>query len=71
MENSIWKQCKSKKRYRDEHFANYYRRIFEQERGVKLDYYWCPYCKGFHLTSSEFVFNRFVKKEIDMEIVAG
>ena len=47
-----WKQCGRKKRYRDEHEANRYRKIFEQERGKKLDYYWCTYCKGFHLTSS-------------------
>ena len=49
----IWRQCGSKKRYRDEHAANKYRKIFERERGKKLDYYWCEYCKGFHLTSKE------------------
>ena len=53
MGKSIWRQCKRKNRYRDEHTANYYRRKFEQERGKKLDYYWCPYCNGFHLTSAE------------------
>ena len=53
MNKSIWRQCKRKNRYRDEHAANYYRRKFEQERGKKLDYYWCPYCNGFHLTSLE------------------
>ena len=53
MGKSIWRQCKRKNRYRDEHAANYYRRKFEQERGKKLDYYWCPYCNGFHLTSAE------------------
>lgn len=53
MSNSKWRQCKCKKRYRDEHTVNYYRRICEQKRGVKLDYYWCPYCNGYHLTSSE------------------
>ena len=53
MNKSIWRQCKRKNRYRDEHAANYYRRKFEQERGKKLDYYWCPYCNGFHLTSAE------------------
>lgn len=46
-----WKQCKSKQRYRDEHTANFYRRVCEQKRGHKLDYYWCPNCHGFHLTS--------------------
>lgn len=51
MNKSIWRQCKRKIRYRDEHTANLYRRKFEQERGKKLDYYWCPHCNGFHLTS--------------------
>lgn len=36
---SIWKQCKSKNRYRDEHAANYYRRLDERERGKKLNYF--------------------------------
>lgn len=53
MEKSIWRQCKRKNRYRDEHTANYYKRKYEQERGKKLDYYWCGYCNGFHLTSVE------------------
>lgn len=54
MTKSIWRQCKRKRRYRDEHAANYFRRIYEQKRGKKLDYYWCPYCNGFHLTSAKF-----------------
>lgn len=54
-----WKQCKSKKRYKDEHAANKYRKIFESERGTKLDYYWCCYCNGYHLTSSEPMFGRY------------
>lgn len=53
MDKSIWRQCKRKNRYRDEHTANYYRRKLEQKRGKKLDYYWCPHCNGFHLTSVE------------------
>ena len=48
-----WNQCR-KKRYRDEHTVNIYRRKFEEARGTKLDYYWCAYCNGFHLTSEEF-----------------
>ena len=48
-----WRQCGRKKRYRDEHTANHFRKMFEQERGKKLDYYWCRYCNGFHLTSRE------------------
>ena len=51
MKRNVWRMCKSKKRYRDEHTANLYRRKFEEERGRKLDYYWCPCCFGFHLTS--------------------
>lgn len=51
---SIWNQCGRKNRYRDEHTANYYCRVLGEERGVKLDYYWCAYCNGFHLTSGEF-----------------
>lgn len=50
MRNSIWWQCGRKNRYRDEHEANYRRKMCERARGVKLDYYWCPHCNGFHLT---------------------
>lgn len=50
--SKIWRECKRKHRYRDEHSANHYRKICERERGKKLDYYWCPHCNGFHLTSS-------------------
>ena len=53
MKKSIWKQCKSKNRYRNEHEVNQYRKMYERERGKKLDYYWCVYCKGYHLTSAE------------------
>ncbi len=55
MKKGTWRSCGSKNRYRDEHTVNHYRKMFEKERGVKLDYYWCPYCKGFHLTSREYV----------------
>lgn len=30
MDKSIWRQCKRKNRYRDEHAANYYRRKFDK-----------------------------------------
>ena len=53
MKYNIWRQCGSKRRYRDEHTANHFRKLFEKERGKKLDYYWCEYCKGYHLTSKE------------------
>jgi len=56
MKKGLWKMCGSKRRYRNEHDANYYRRVCERERGTKLDYYWCPHCRGFHLTSAEFVY---------------
>ncbi len=51
MTRIVWRQCGRKKRYRDEHTANHYRKIFEHERGKRLDYYWCQHCNGFHLTS--------------------
>lgn len=54
-----WRQCGCKKRYKDEHAANKYRKIFENERGIKLDYYWCCYCNGFHLTSSEATYGKY------------
>ena len=54
MKGSIWRQCGRKKRYRNEHDANIYRKSFERERGQKLDYYWCSFCNGFHLTSRIF-----------------
>lgn len=54
---TIWRQCRSKIRYRDEHTANHYRKKCERERGKKLDYYWCGHCGGFHLTSREFIHN--------------
>ena len=52
MSKSLWSQCTSKKRYKDEYSANRYRKICQRARGVKLDYYWCHYCNGFHLTST-------------------
>lgn len=52
MTRLVWWQCGRKKRYRDEHEANINRKRCEQMRGKKLDYYWCGFCKGFHLTSN-------------------
>lgn len=51
MSYSIWRQCKSKRRYRDEHTANYFRKKYQALRGQELAYYWCPICNGYHLTS--------------------
>ena len=70
LDKSIWKQCKRKNRYRDEHTANLYRRKFEQERGKKLDYYWCPYCNGFHLTSAEINTKDYDFEETGRQVVA-
>jgi hypothetical protein len=53
MTYKAWRQCGRKNRYRDEHAANHFRKIFESKRGKKLYYYWCEYCNGFHLTSRE------------------
>ncbi len=51
MSTSIWRQCKSKKRYRN--IGEMYRskKTCERNRGKKLDYYWCEICGGYHLTS--------------------
>ena len=57
MSRKQWNQCGRKNRYRDEHQVNLFRRKFEKERGQKLDYYWCKYCNGFHLTSMEYYGN--------------
>lgn len=53
MKKSIWRQCTSKRRYKDEHTANHYRKMYQRERGKQLDYYWSVYCRGYHLTSTE------------------
>ena len=52
MSYSVWKQCKSKRRYRDEHTVNFYRKKCQRARGQELAYYLCPICNGFHLTSN-------------------
>lgn len=56
MSYSIWRQCKSKRRYRDEHTVNYYKKRCQRARGQELAYYWCHVCNGFHLTSSTFCY---------------
>ena len=53
MGKNEWRQCKSKNRYRDMHTVNHYKKMCERSRGKKLDYYWCTYCNGYHLTSVE------------------
>ena len=57
--NRTWKSCGSKRRYRDEHTANQYRKKYELQRGVKLDYYYCQNCKGYHLTSTPVNYARY------------
>lgn len=51
--NSLYRQCGSKKRYRDEKDARKILRKCEKERGQKLDYYYCSYCSGWHLTHKD------------------
>lgn len=53
MPKKVWMQCGRKRRYRYKHTINQYRKLFEKARGKKLDYYWCVYCNGYRLTSSE------------------
>lgn len=72
MKKSIWKQCKSKNRYRNEHEVNQYRKMYEEKRGKELDYYWCVYCKGYHLTSAESFMSKnymtLTREFFDMEV---
>lgn len=70
MGKSKWTKCGRKNRYRDEHTANYYRKMYEKQRGKKLDYYWCPYCSGFHLTSMEVNMKYYSRLEVSDEAVA-
>ena len=48
----VFRQCKSKKRYRDEKQARAVMKRRSREVGY-LDYYYCVYCNGWHLTSKE------------------
>ena len=47
---SIWRQCKKKRRYRDENEVRKMMKIRQNASGQRLDYYFCEYCKGYHLT---------------------
>lgn len=51
--SSLYRQCKSKKRYKDEHQVGQMMKKRQRVTDAKLDYYYCVYCKGFHLTSKE------------------
>lgn len=48
--NKKWRQCEKKKRYRDESEVRAVMRKRMKEADVKLDFYYCTYCKGYHLT---------------------
>ena len=37
---------------------------------LKLDYYWCPYCNGFHLTSAEIKMKDYDFEETRRPVVA-
>lgn len=50
MNKEVWRQCGKKKRYKDESDARAVLRKCKERRGVDLDYYYCVYCKGYHLT---------------------
>lgn len=36
------------------------------QREIKLDYYWCSYCNGFHLTSSVAKSEEFLMKFLEI-----
>lgn len=48
-----WRSCGKKKRYRDEKAAREMIRKIHGKRDTYLDYYYCTYCNGYHLTSKE------------------
>ena len=39
-----------KRRYRDEHEARQAIKSCQKSRDVALDFYYCDFCKGYHLT---------------------
>ncbi len=53
MNKKAWRQCGCKSRYRDENLAIQYKSKVERQRGIKIDYYYCSICNGYHLTSEE------------------
>lgn len=46
-----WHTCKRKRRYKDIHAAERGVRDCLRNYGVEYDYYFCSYCRGYHLTS--------------------
>lgn len=52
---SVWRECGSKVRYRDAGEAGKAAKKCMRARGGELDFYWCTYCNGYHLTSKEMV----------------
>lgn len=47
----VYRQCGKKTRYKDESAVRAVKKKCEAARGEKLDWYYCSYCKGYHLTS--------------------
>lgn len=53
---NIGKMCRTKKRYRNEHEVRRIIKLCEKSRNKRLDFYYCQYCNGYHITSRiEFV----------------
>ena len=63
MEKKVWRQCGSKNRYKSEHDVNQYRKKYERIRGKALNYYWCEYCNGYHLTNAKVFYYETVEME--------
>lgn len=51
LQGKKWRSCGKKKRYRDENAVREAIRRVHKKREVYLDYYYCEYCKGWHMTS--------------------
>lgn len=47
----IGRQCKIKKRYRNEHEVRQKIKQCLKYRNTELDFYFCECCKGYHITS--------------------
>lgn len=64
---SNWNQCGKKKRYRSSSDANRVIRKRSQEIDYKLDWYECPYCKGYHITKAmdfyEYIQDKYNRKD--------
>lgn len=50
--NNLYRACVSKRRYRTIEYAQKMAKIFTEKYGTPQYVYYCPYCFGYHLTSS-------------------